>query len=67
MFGVSSPTVAKAVREIGRNGNGHASAAIVDLDGVVGWWRRASDAERTTFVRSVGINTVWRAIEGIIG
>jgi hypothetical protein len=61
VFGVSQPTVLKAIREI-KNGNGHAPAPP-SLDEVVRWWAATTDEDRAAFVRSVGVGSAWRAIE----
>jgi hypothetical protein len=41
------------------NGNGHGRT----FNEVVYWWQMVSDAERSEFVRIVGVGSVWRAIE----
>jgi hypothetical protein len=69
VFGVSQPTVLKAIREIKNgngNGNGHAWAPL-SIDDVTRWWAAATDADRATFVRSVGVGSAWRAIEANLG
>jgi hypothetical protein len=65
VFGVSPPTVLKAIREIKNgNGNGHVPASLKDL---VRWWAAATDADRAAFVGSIGVGAAWRAIEANLG
>jgi hypothetical protein len=74
VFGVSAPTVIKAVRQL-KNGNGHAPASpsINDvvrwptIDDLVRWWAAASDTDRAAFVRAIGVGSAWRAIESNLG
>jgi hypothetical protein len=68
VWGVSPGTVLKALKELNGNGhNGHTPAPVVDLDSVVGWWLRATDAERAALVKAIGVGSAWRAIEANIG
>jgi hypothetical protein len=65
VFGVSAPTVIKAVRQL-KNGNGHAPAPLT-VDAVCRWWLAASDSDRAALVKAVGVGSAWRAIESNLG
>src|SRR5262245_11621537 len=58
MFGTSPLSLRKASAEI-QNGNGHTRPSLED---VTRWWFAASDAERATFTRTVGVGAVWDAL-----
>ena len=62
MFGINVPAIRKAAK--GLNGNGHNGHAPVPLtvDDVARWWLAASDADRATFTRTVGVGAVWDAL-----
>jgi hypothetical protein len=65
VFGVSAPTVIKAVRQL-KNGNGHTPAPLT-IDDISRWWFAVTDADRAALMKSIGVGSAWRAIKANLG
>jgi hypothetical protein len=68
VFGTNVPAIKKAAKALanGHNGNGD-PVPVIELEYVVAWWSTATDAQRATFVRTVGVGSAWNAIVANLG